>query len=200
MPRLVLAEDQTLLREALAALLGLESDIEIVGTASNGREAHDLVRRHTPDVVLTDIEMPDMTGLELAALLKREASPARVLIVTTFDRPGYLRRALEAGVAGFVLKDGPSTNLADAVRRVAGGERVIAPELAERAWSESDPLNDAERRLLRLAEAGLESPAMAEATGLARGTVRNYLHSAISKLGAGNRIEAARLAREKGWL
>ncbi|WP_417494485.1 response regulator transcription factor [Maricaulis sp.] len=200
MPSLVLAEDQTMLREALAALLGLESDIEIVGTASNGREAHDLVRRHDPDVVLTDIEMPDMTGLELAALLKRETSRARVLIVTTFDRPGYLRRALEAGVAGFILKDGPSTNLADAVRRVAAGERVIAPELAERAWSENDPLNDAERRLLRLAEAGLESPAMADATGLARGTVRNYLHSAISKLGAGNRIEAARLAREKGWL
>lgn len=200
MPRLVLAEDQTMLREALAALLGLESDIEIVGTASNGREAHDLVRRQDPDVVVTDIEMPDMTGLELAALLKRDNSRARVLIVTTFDRPGYLRRALEAGVAGFILKDGPSTNLADAVRRVAAGERVIAPELAARAWSETDPLSDAERRLLRLAEAGLESPAMAEATGLARGTVRNYLHSAISKLGAGNRIEAARLAREKGWL
>ncbi|WP_417310336.1 response regulator transcription factor [Devosia sp.] len=200
MPRLILAEDQTLLREALAALLGLETDIEIVGTACNGREAHDLVRRHDPDVVVTDIEMPDMTGLELAALLKREGARARVLIVTTFDRPGYLRRALEAGVAGFILKDGPSTRLADAVRRVAAGERVIAPELAERAWSETDPLTDAERRLLRLAEAGLESPAMAEATGLARGTVRNYLHSAISKLGAGNRIEAARLAREKGWL
>ena len=105
-----------------------------------------------------------------------------------------------AGVAGVSLNDGPSTNLADAVRRVAAGERVIAPELAARAWSETDPLTDAERRLLRLAEAGLESPAMAEATGLARGTVRNYLHSAISKLGAGNRIEAARLAREKGWL
>ena len=158
------------------------------------------MRRHDPDVVITDIEMPDMTGLELAALLKRDGSRARVLIVTTFDRPGYLRRALEAGVAGFIMKDGPSANLADAVRRIAAGERVIAPELAERAWSETDPLSDAERRLLRLAEAGLESPAMAEATGLARGTVRNYLHSAISKLGAANRIEAARLARAKGWL
>jgi len=200
MLRLVLAEDQTMLREALAALLGLEHDIEIVGTASNGREAHELARRHDPDIVVTDIEMPDMTGLELAALLKRTGVRARVLIVTTFDRPGYLRRALEAGVAGFILKDGPSTNLADAIRRVAAGERVIAPDLAARAWSETDPLTDAERRLLRLAEAGLESPAMAEATGLARGTVRNYLHSAISKLGAGNRIEAARLAREKGWL
>ena len=184
MLKLVLAEDQTLLREALVSLLGLENDLEIAGAAANGREAHDLVRRHDPDVVITDIEMPDMTGLELAALLKRDGSRARVLIVTTFDRPGYLRRALEAGVAGFIMKDG----------------RVIAPELAERAWSETDPLSDAERRLLRLAEAGLESPAMAEATGLARGTVRNYLHSAISKLGAANRIEAARLARAKGWL
>ncbi|WP_417478248.1 response regulator transcription factor [Maricaulis sp.] len=200
MLKLVLAEDQTLLREALVSLLGLENDLEIAGAAANGREAHDLVRRHDPDVVITDIEMPDMTGLELAALLKRDGSRARVLIVTTFDRPGYLRRALEAGVAGFIMKDGPSANLADAVRRIAAGERVIAPELAERAWSETDPLSDAERRLLRLAEAGLESPAMAEATGLARGTVRNYLHSAISKLGAANRIEAARLARAKGWL
>lgn len=200
MIKLVLAEDQTLLRDALATLLGLENDIEIAGQASNGRKAHDLIRRHAPDVVVTDIEMPDMTGLELAALLKREGSACRVLIVTTFDRPGYLRRPLEAGVAGFVLKDGPSTDLAQAVRKVAAGERVIAPELAERAWSEDDPLTDAERRLLRLAEAGLDSAAMAGASGLARGTVRNYLHSAISKLGSGNRIEAARLAREKGWL
>ncbi len=200
MIRIVLAEDQTMLRDALATLMGLEDDIEVVGLAVNGREAHDLVRRHAPDVVITDIEMPDMTGLELAALLKRSDAQCRILIVTTFDRPGYLRRALEAGVSGFVLKDGPSSDLAAAVRRVAAGERVIAPELAERAWSEEDPLTDNERRLLRLAEAGLDSQAIAEASGLARGTVRNYLHNAISKLGSSNRIEAARLAREKGWL
>ena len=200
MIRLVLAEDQTLLRDALAGLLGLERDIEIAGVAANGREAHDLTRRLDPDIVLTDIEMPDMTGLELAALLKREQRRARVLIVTTFARPGYLRRALEAGVSGYLLKDAPSTDLAEAVRRVAAGERVVAPELAEQAWSEDDPLNDSERRLLRYAEAGLDSSAIAEATGLARGTVRNYLHAAIGKLGAGNRIEAARIARLKGWL
>jgi len=200
MIRLLLAEDQTLLRDALSALLALESDIEIVGAAANGREAHDLVRRLDPDVVLTDIEMPDMTGLELAALLKREQRRARVLIVTTFARPGYLRRALESGVAGYLLKDAPSTDLAQAVRRIATGERVVAPELAEQAWSEDDPLNDRERRLLRYAEAGLDSGAISEATGLARGTVRNYLHAAISKLGAANRIEAARIARRKGWL
>lgn len=200
MIKVVIAEDQTLLRDALATLLGLESDIEVVGLAANGREAHDAVRRQDPDLVLTDIEMPDMTGLELADLLRREQSRTRVVIVTTFDRPGYLRRAMEAGVSGFILKDGPSADLAGAVRRVMAGERVVAPELAARAWDEADPLSDAERRLLRLAEAGLDSPAMAEATGLARGTVRNYLHSAIGKLGAANRIEAARRARQKGWL
>lgn len=200
MIKVVIAEDQTLLRDALATLLGLESDIEVVGLAANGREAHDAIRRQDPDLVLTDIEMPDMTGLELADLLRREQSRTRVVIVTTFDRPGYLRRAMEAGVSGFILKDGPSADLAGAVRRVMAGERVVAPELAARAWDEADPLSDAERRLLRLAEAGLDSPAMAEATGLARGTVRNYLHSAIGKLGAANRIEAARRARQKGWL
>jgi len=200
MIKVVIAEDQTLLRDALATLLGLESDIEVVGLASNGREAHGLVKRHAPDVVLTDIEMPDMTGLELAGLLNRESGDVRVLIVTTFDRPGYLRRAMEAGVAGFILKDGPSADLAGAVRRIVAGERVVAPELAARAWDEADPLSDAERRLLRLAEAGLDSSAIAEASGLARGTVRNYLHSAIGKLGTANRIEAARLARQKGWL
>jgi two-component system response regulator DesR len=196
----VLAEDQTLLRDALATLLDLESDIRVVATAADGRDAHRLVRQHDPDVVVTDIEMPDMTGLELAALLKRDGARSRILIVTTFDRPGYLRRAMDAGVTGFVLKDGPSANLAEAVRKVAAGERVIAPELAAQAWGGSDPLNDAERRLLRLAEAGLGSAAIAEASGLARGTVRNYLHSAIRKLDVSNRIEAARLAREKGWL
>ena len=192
MIEVVIAEDQTLLRDALATLLGLESDIAVVGLAADGREAHALVRRHKPDVLLTDIEMPDM--------MRREDMATRVLIVTTFDRPGYLRRAMEAGVAGFVLKDGPSADLAGAIRRIAGGERVIAPELAARAWDEADPLSDAERRLLRLAEAGLDSAAIAEASGLARGTVRNYLHSAIGKLGATNRIEAARIARQKGWL
>jgi two-component system, NarL family, response regulator DesR len=200
MIKVVIAEDQTLLRDALATLLGLERDIEIVGMAANGREAHTLVRRHQPDVLLTDIEMPDMTGLELADLLQRETVRPRILIVTTFDRPGYLRRAMEAGVSGFILKDGPSADLAGAIRRVAAGERVVAPELAARAWDEADPLSDAERRLLRLAEAGLDSHAIAEASGLARGTVRNYLHSAIGKLGTTNRIEAARLARQKGWL
>lgn len=196
----VIAEDQTMLRDALATLMSLEGDIRVAGAAATGREALEMVRRYTPDVLVTDIEMPGLTGLELAAQLRRDGAKTRVLIVTTFDRPGYLRRALEAGVSGYLLKDTPSADLASAVRRVAAGERVLAPGLAEQAWSEADPLTDTERRLLRLAEAGMDSPAIAKAEGLARGTVRNYLHSAISKLGASNRIEAARLARERGWL
>jgi two-component system response regulator DesR len=197
---IVIAEDQTMLRDALATLMSLERDIDVAGVACTGHEALQLVRRHAPAVLVTDIEMPGLTGLELAAQLKRDGLATRVLIVTTFDRPGYLRRALEAGVGGYLLKDTPSAELAAAVRRVAAGERVVAPGLAEQAWSEADPLSDTERRLLRLAEAGMDSQAIADAEGLARGTVRNYLHNAISKLGAGNRIEAARLARERGWL
>lgn len=200
MIEIVIAEDQTMLRDALATLMSLEGDIRVAGAAATGREALDLVRHHRPAVLVTDIEMPGLTGLELAAQLKRDGADTRVLIVTTFDRPGYLRRALEAGVSGYLLKDTPSTELAAAVRRVAAGERVLAPGLAEQAWSEDDPLTDTERRLLRLAEAGMDSQAIAAAEGLARGTVRNYLHRAIGKLGAGNRIEAARLARERGWL
>jgi two-component system, NarL family, response regulator DesR len=200
MIKLVLSEDQAMLRDALATLLGLESDIEIAASAGDGREALQQVRRIEPDVLVTDIEMPGLTGLELAAQIKRDGLKTRVLIVTTFARPGYLRRALEAGVSGYLLKDTPSSELANAVRRVAAGERVIAPALAEQAWSDADPLTDTERRLLRLAEAGMDSSAIADAEGLARGTVRNYLHSAISKLGAANRIEAARTARERGWL
>jgi two-component system response regulator DesR len=200
MTRIVIAEDQGLLRGALASLLRLEDGIEIAGEASDGREAWNMIRRDPPDVLVTDIEMPGMTGLELAAAIKRDGLKVRVLIVTTWARPGYLRRALEAGVSGYLLKDTPAEALAAAIRAVAAGERVIAPDLAAMAWEEADPLSDTERRLLRLAEAGLDSPAIADATGLARGTVRNYLHEAISKLGASNRIEAARLARAKGWL
>lgn len=200
MTRIVIAEDQGLLRGALASLLRLEDGIEIAGEAADGQQAWDMVRRETPDVLVTDIEMPGMTGLELAGAIRRAELPVKVLIVTTWARPGYLRRALEAGVSGYLLKDTPADKLADAIRTVAGGGRVVAPDLAARAWEEADPLSDTERRLLRLAEAGLDSPAIAQTTGLARGTVRNYLHEAISKLGASNRIEAARLARAKGWL
>ncbi len=200
MIRVVIAEDQVMLRDALATLLSLENDIEIVATASSGDEALRQIRADAPDVLLSDIEMPGMTGLELASAMRRDALPTRVLIVTTFDRPGYLRRALDAGVSGYVLKDTPSQELAQAIRRVVAGERVIQDGLIREAWGETDPLNDTERRLLRLAETGLDSIQIAQASGLARGTVRNYLHRASGKLGASNRVEAARLARKRGWL
>jgi two-component system response regulator DesR len=198
--RVVIAEDQAMVLGALAALLEIERDIQVVGRTGNGREALQTVLRESPDVVLTDIEMPEMTGLELAAELKRRGHRARVVILTTFARPGYLRRALEAGAAGYLLKDAPSARLADAIRRVAAGARAIDPDLAAEAWSEEDPLTDRERQVLRLAAEGRAGPQIAADLGLSEGTVRNYLSEAISKVGAKNRVEAARLAREKGWL
>lgn len=193
---------------ALAALLRLEPDIEVVGQAADGEEALRLVEETRPDVVLTDIEMPKMTGLELAAELARrgkgrrqeEGQPCRVIIVTTFARGGYLRRALDAGAAGYLLKDSPAGELADAVRRVHRGLRAVDPELAAEAWGEPDPLTERERQALRLAGEGLSNAAIAERLHLSEGTVRNYISEAAGKLGAANRTEAARTARQKGWL
>jgi len=198
--RVVVAEDQAMVLGALAALLEIENDIEVVGRARDGHEALELVRHEKPDVLLTDIEMPGMTGLELADTLKREGSTTRVVILTTFARPGYLRRALETGASGYVLKDAPSEKLAEAVRRVKMGLRVVDPELAAEAWVEADPLTDRERQVLRLGEEGKTGAEIAQLLGLSEGTVRNYLSGAISKLGVANRVEAARLARQKGWL
>jgi two-component system response regulator DesR len=196
----VIAEDQSMVLGALAALLEIERDLRVVGQAKNGREALQLTLKQTPQVVLTDIEMPEMTGLELAAEIKQRGVPSRVIILTTFARPGYLRRAMQAGAAGYLLKDSPAAALADAIRRVAAGQRVIAPELATEAWSEEDPLTDRERQVLRLAAEGSTGLEIAATLRLSEGTVRNYLSEAISKLGAGNRVEAARIARMKGWL
>jgi two-component system, NarL family, response regulator DesR len=200
MIRVLLAEDQSMVLGALAALLELEPDIEVVGRAHDGREALALLEEARPDVVLTDIEMPNLTGLELAAELKRRGSPARVVILTTFGRSGYLRRALDAGAAGYLLKDAPAEKLAEAVRRVHAGLRAIDPELAAAAWEEADPLTDRERQVLRLAAEGHPSARIASELHLSEGTVRNYLSEVISKLGAENRVEAARIARQKGWL
>ena len=200
MIRVLLAEDQSMVRGALAALLGLEDDIEVVGQAADGREALELAAATSPDVVLADIEMPRMTGLELAAELARSGSRARVVILTTFARAGYLRRALDAGAAGYLLKDAPAERLADAVRRVHQGLKAVDPELAAAAWGEPDPLTDRERQVLRLAGEGWPTARIAGELHLSEGTVRNYLSEAISKLGAANRVEAARLARQKGWL
>jgi len=200
MIRVVIAEDQGMVLGALAALLEIERDIKVVGRAVNGREALDLTLKYKPDVLISDIEMPDMSGLEVAAELKDRGSTTRVIILTTFARPGYLRRALQAGAAGYLLKDSPAATLAEAVRRAHTGCRVVDPDLAAGAWTEDDPLTDRERQVLRLAAEGATSGDIAERLRLSEGTVRNYLSEAISKLGANNRVEAARIARSKGWL
>jgi two-component system response regulator DesR len=196
----VIAEDQSMVLGALAALLEIESDVQVVGQAHNGREALQLTLQLKPHVLLTDIEMPEMSGLEVAAELKQRGVSTRIIILTTFARPGYLRRAMEAGAAGYLLKDAPAATLANALRRVSSGHRVIDPELATEAWTEEDPLSDRERQVLRLAAEGSSSVEIAGTLRLSEGTVRNYLSEAINKLGAGNRVEAARIARMKGWL
>ena len=200
MIRVLLAEDQAMVLGALSALLGLESDIEVVGAAADGETAWRDVQRLKPDVLVTDIEIPGLTGLELAQRIQRHEMTTKVVIVTTFARPGFLRRALDAGVAGYLLKDAPAENLAEALRKVHRGGRSIDPQLALDAWSEADPLNDRERQVLRLAGEGRSAGEIAGQLNLSQGTVRNYLSEAIGKLGVGNRIEAFRLARQKGWL
>ena len=199
--RVVLAEDQGMVRGALAVLLGIEPDIEVVASACDGEEALRAVGSLRPNVLVTDIEMPRLTGLELAVRVRELYPETRVMILTTFARPGYLRRAMEAGAHGYLLKDRPSTELAESLRRVYQGLRVVDPGLATEAWSaEADPLSDREREVLRRAGEGESTAEVARALRLSEGTVRNYLSEAISKLGAHNRTEAARLARTKGWL
>jgi len=200
MIRVLLAEDQAMVRGALSALLALESDIEVVGSAADGEAAWRELQRLKLDVLVTDIEMPGLTGLELAQRVQRHALPIKVVIVTTFARAGFLRRALDAGVSGYLLKDAPAEQLAEALRTVHRGGRAIDPQLALEAWSEADPLSDRERQVLRLAGEGLAASDIAARLSLSHGTVRNYLSEAIGKLGVGNRIEAYRLARQKGWL
>jgi two-component system, NarL family, response regulator DesR len=198
--RVLIAEDQAMVLGALGALLTMETDIEVIGQAGNGREALSAISTLQPDIVLTDIEMPEMTGLELAAEIKKRRLPCRVIILTTFARSGYLRRALDAGVSGYLLKDSPSKILASGIRNVYNGKRAIDAELAAEAWSEADPLTDRERQVLRLAAEGATGADIAGELRLSEGTVRNYLSEAISKLGASNRTEAARIARQRGWL
>ncbi len=196
--RLVLAEDQAMVLGAFARLLALEPDLEVVATAADGIQALAAVREHDPDVLVTDVEMPGATGLEVAASLR--GGRTRLVIVTTFARSGYLRRAMESGVSGYVLKDAPIDRLVDTIRRVHAGERVVDPALAVTAWDAADPMTDRERDVLRLAADGLPNTEIAATLFLAEGTVRNYLSTAITKLGVRNRIEAARVARDRGWL
>jgi two-component system, NarL family, response regulator DesR len=197
--RVVLAEDQRMLLDALATLLELERDIVVVARAQDGTQALAAIREHKPDVFITDIEMPGMTGLDVVQQMKGFCN-ARALIVTTFARAGYLRRALEVGASGYVLKTKPARELADVVRRVHQGARVVDAELAAEALSEIDPLTARERDVLRLTAEGRSTADIAAELSLSPGTVRNYLSESIDKLRASNRFDAARIAREKGWL
>lgn len=199
--RVLLAEDQSMVREALAALLGLEPDIEVVVQVGRGDEVVAAALAHEVDVALLDIEMPGMTGIEAAAELARAMPGVKVVVLTTFGRPGYLRRAMESGARAFLVKDAPAAQLADAVRRVLAGERVIDPTLAAAALAEgANPLTDREREVLAAASGGATNAELAAALHLSQGTVRNYLSTAIQKLAVRNRAEAVRSAREKGWL
>ncbi|MCF2949119.1 response regulator transcription factor [Paraglaciecola aquimarina] len=201
--RIVLAEDQTMLLNALATILDLEDNLEVVKSCANGKQALDFVLTNPEqkiDIVLTDIEMPDMTGLELAHELHQQKSASKVIILTTFSRSGYLRRAMDSGVKGYLLKDSPSQDLIDAIVKVHQGGRAIAPELMVDSWMEKDPLSEKERHALRLAKDGMSTEDIAAKLFLSAGTVRNYLSSAANKLNAKNRVEAARIAHQNGWL
>jgi two-component system, NarL family, response regulator DesR len=199
MIRVLLAEDQAMVRGALAALLSLEGDIEIVAEVARGDEVAAAAVAAHPDVALLDIEMPGCDGLTAAAVLHQQLPSCRVLILTTFGRPGYLRRAMESGVVGFLLKDAPASQLAEAIRRAVAGERVVDPTLAAFALSEGrNPLT--ERDVLAAATGGAGILEIASSLHLSEGTVRNYLSTAMQKLGAHNRIEAAHTAEQMGWL
>ncbi|MFE3199012.1 response regulator [Embleya sp. NPDC059237] len=201
MINVLLAEDQAMVREALAALLGLEEDIRVVAQVARGDEVVEAVRASGADVALLDIEMPGRDGLAAAAELRRALPGCRIVILTTFGRPGYLRRAMEAGADAFLVKDAPAAQLADAVRRVLRGERVIDPTLAATALSVgADPLTERERDVLRAASGGSTVSEIATLLRLSEGTVRNHLSSCIGKTHARNRADAVRIAHDNGWL
>ena len=201
MIRVLLAEDQAMVRGALAALLTLEGDIEIVAEVGNGNDVVPSALTAKPDVALLDIEMPGCDGITAAAALHAQLPSCRILILTTFGRPGYLRKAMESGVVGFLLKDAPSVQLATAIRRAVAGERVVDPTLAMAALSEgNNPLTEREREVLAAATRGASIAEIAESLFLSEGTVRNYRSVAMQKVGAHNRVEAAHIAEQKGWL
>ena len=198
MIRIVIAEDQRMLLGALGSLLDLEEDMEVVGKASNGEEALDLVNRLNPDICIMDIEMPVKSGLDVAEEIKDRA--CKVIILTTFARTGYFERARKAGVSGYLLKDSPSEDLAAAIRNVMKGKREISPELMFGLWQEQNPLSDREKEVLLLAKEGKTANEIAKALYLSPGTVRNYISEVLTKLDAKNRIEAITIAEEKGWI
>lgn len=196
---ILLAEDQAMVRSALSTLLTLENDFQVT-QAADGNEALAQLRLQTFDILLTDIEMPGMSGLELAHWLKQRKSPTKIIIITTFGRAGYIRRALDLQIDGFLLKDSPIEELTHVIKQVMLGKRMISDELAIAALSDDDPLNDKERRSLRLASEGKTTAEIAEILCISMGTVRNYLSNAISKLNATNRADAFRIGHQKGWL
>jgi two-component system response regulator DesR len=196
-----MAEDQAMVRGAIATLLGLEDDIEVVAEVQRGDEVVEAARRSNAEVALLDIEMPGLDGIAAAAALRRELPEVRALILTTFDRPGFMKRAMESGAAGFLLKAAPAAELAAAIRRVAAGERVVDSGLAAAALAEGEsPLTPREHEVLAAARSHATAAELAGVLYLSEGTVRNYLSAAIRKLGARNRVEAVRIAEEKGWL
>ncbi|ESP91373.1 MULTISPECIES: response regulator transcription factor [Pseudoalteromonas] len=198
--KILVVEDQALVRNAISALLSLEANLEVVGQAEDGQQALEYLANHEPDIVLSDIEMPNVTGLELAQIIQEKYPRVKVVIMTTFSRAGYIRRAMAADVKGFILKEAPSDYLVNALKKISVGQKVIDPELAMNALDDSDPLSDKERKALRLASEGMKTRQIAESLFLSEGTVRNYLSDAIAKLNATNRVDAARIARQKGWL
>ncbi len=201
MPTIVVVEDQSLVRDAIAMLLSLEDGVEIVGKYSNGEGAIKHLEEHDlPDIVLSDIEMPGVTGLDIARYVADNTIRTHVIMMTTFAKPGYIKRALAAGVKGFILKEADSNYLLSSIHKVMSGERVISPELAIMALDDNNPLSQKEMMALKLASEGDKTQDIANKLFLSQGTVRNYLSEAISKLDATNRIDAARIARQKGWL
>lgn len=200
MIKVIIVEDQALVRGAISALLGLDPHIEVVAEAQDGAQGLEALRTYQADIVLTDIEMPNMTGLELAQATSEQYPECKVVIMTTFSRAGYIRRAMNIGAKGFVLKEAPSEYLVNTLKKVMLGQKVIDPELAMSALEDQDPLSDKERKALRLAGEGLKTADIAAKLFLSEGTIRNYLSEAIAKLNATNRVDAARIAKQKGWL
>ncbi len=199
MIRIVIAEDQRMMLGALGSLLDLEEDLEVAGKAANGEEALNLIQLHKPDVCIMDIEMPLKSGLEVAEELKLSGSSCKVIILTTFARPGYFQRAIKAGVSGYLLKDSPSEELASTIRSVMDGKRIYAPELIETAYQEENPLTNREKEVLELVADGKNTNEIADKLQIKTGTVRNYISGIFDKLEVKNRIEAIARSKEKGW-
>ncbi|PEE39481.1 response regulator transcription factor [Bacillus pseudomycoides] len=201
MIRIVIAEDQKMLRGALVSLLKLEDDIEVIAEVSNGLDAWNIITKQQPDVCLLDIEIPDITGLEITEKLRAMGHPCKIMIVTTFARPGYLQKAMDAKVEAYLLKDEPIDFLIEAIRKVMNGERVVSTDLAATLFlKESNPLTDREAEILRMVKNGMTTREIGKTLYLTNGTVRNYLSSAIQKLEAESRFQAIRIADEKGWI